>query len=169
MPLPQPGPNNPAPTTRPQQPGRGSKECPIKELTASTLRRPFARHAHGVEVPAGARMVRTSGQLGIHPADTIPETAADQPALCFAACAAILAEAGMTPHDVVRINAFVTEPAPMAAYMAARDAWLRQVTHLPASTLVIVSGFTRTEFKVGAGDRRQGAPGMVNRKAERSF
>ena len=38
--------------------------------------------------------------------------------------AAILAEAGMGPQDVVRINAFVTDRAHMLAYMAARDAWL---------------------------------------------
>jgi enamine deaminase RidA (YjgF/YER057c/UK114 family) len=36
----------------------------------------------------------------------------------------------------------------MAGYMAARDAWCAGMTRLPASTLVIVSGFTRPEFKV---------------------
>ena len=54
----------------------------------------------------------------------------------------------MGPQDVVRINAFVTDRSHMPAYMAARDAWLKDVTRLPASTLVIVSGFTRPEFKV---------------------
>lgn len=32
--------------------------------------------------------------------------------------------------------------------MTARDAWLAGVDRLPASTLVIVSGFTRPEFLV---------------------
>jgi enamine deaminase RidA (YjgF/YER057c/UK114 family) len=32
--------------------------------------------------------------------------------------------------------------------MAARDAWCAGLERLPASTLVIVSGFTRPEFKV---------------------
>jgi enamine deaminase RidA (YjgF/YER057c/UK114 family) len=54
----------------------------------------------------------------------------------------------MGPADVVRITAFVTERAHMAAYMAARDEWLTGVARLPASTLVIVSGFTRPEFLV---------------------
>ena len=62
--------------------------------------------------------------------------------------AAILGEAGAGPEDVVRINAFVTERAHMAGYMAARDRWLEGVERLPASTLVIVSGFTRPEFLV---------------------
>ena len=32
--------------------------------------------------------------------------------------------------------------------MAARDGWLAGISRLPASTLVIVSGFTRPEFVV---------------------
>jgi hypothetical protein len=34
----------------------------------------------------------------------------------------------------VRINAFVTDRAHMAGYMAARDRWLAGATRLPAST-----------------------------------
>ena len=99
-------------------------------------------------VPDGARWIVTSGQLGIPVADVVPEGAEAQAALCFANCAAILAEGGMGPQDVVRINAFVTDRADMAGYMAARDAWLAEVSRLPASTLVIVAGFTRAEFLV---------------------
>ena len=120
----------------------------MKSLNPSAIRPPFARYAHGVEVPAGARLVLTSGQLGIRADDSIPPDAGAQADLCFAACAAILAEAGMGPADVVRINAFTTDRAHMLAYMAARDRWLAGVSRLPASTLVIVSGFTRPEFLV---------------------
>jgi enamine deaminase RidA (YjgF/YER057c/UK114 family) len=120
----------------------------MNTLTPPSIRPPFARYAHGVEVPAGSRLVVTSGQLGIAADDTVPEGAQAQAALCFANCAAILAEAGMGPADVIRINAFVTGRAHMAGYMAARDAWLAGVDRLPASTLVIVSGFTRAEFLV---------------------
>ena len=119
-------------------------------LSPAGLRPPFARYAHGVEVPAGARLVVTSGQLGIDAGGAVPEGARAQADLCFGACAAILAEAGMGPADVIRINAFVTDRAHMAGYMAARDAWLggRPDHALPASTLVIVTGFTRPEFVV---------------------
>ncbi len=120
----------------------------MRELYPATIRRPFARYAHGVAVPAGARWIVTSGQLGIGADDHIPQDAYDQALLCFANCAAILAEGDMSPSDVVRINAFVTDRAHMAGYMAARDAWLAASTRLPASTLVIVSGFTRPEFLV---------------------
>ncbi len=120
----------------------------MRELNPKAIRAPFARYAHGVEVPAGARLVLTSGQLGIGLDDAVPDGAEAQAALCFANCAAILAEAGMGAGDVVRINAFVTDRAHMAAYMAARDRWLADVASLPASTLVIVAGFTRPEFLV---------------------
>lgn len=120
----------------------------MRRLTPDTIRPPFARYVHGVEIPAQARIVMTSGQLGLKPDDTLPESAEAQAAVCFANITAILADAGMGPADVVRINAFVTDRAHMAGYMAARDAWLAEVTDLPASTLVIVSGFTRPEFKV---------------------
>ncbi|ABV93127.1 endoribonuclease L-PSP [Dinoroseobacter shibae DFL 12 = DSM 16493] len=121
----------------------------LRPLSPDTIRPPFARYAHGVEVPAGARLVVCSGQLGIGPDDVAPDSAEAQAALCFANLDAVLAEGGMGRADVVRINAYVTDRTHMTGYMAARDAWLSAVPdHLPASTLMIVSGFTRPEFKV---------------------
>jgi len=46
------------------------------------------------------------------------------------------------------LNAFVTARDDFPAYMAVRDQWLTEVTNKPASTLVIVTGFTRPEFLV---------------------
>ncbi len=117
-------------------------------LSPDAIRPPFARYSHGIETSAGARLVVTSGQLGVRPDDSVAEDARGQADQCFANIAAILAEAGMGPGEVIRINAFVTDRAHMAGYMAARDAWLSGVPVPPASTLVIVSGFTRPEFKV---------------------
>jgi enamine deaminase RidA (YjgF/YER057c/UK114 family) len=82
----------------------------MRMLSPPAIRPPFARYAHGVEVPPGARLVVTSGQLGLTADDHVPEGAEAQAALCFANGAAILAEAGMGPADVIRINAFVTGP-----------------------------------------------------------
>lgn len=120
----------------------------MRALNPLSIPAPFARYAHGVAVPAGARLVVTSGQLGLDAQGQVPADAAGQARLCLAHCAAILAEGGMGPADVIRINAFVTAREHMAAYMAARDAWLAGLPRLPASTLVIVAGFTRPEFLV---------------------
>ncbi len=120
----------------------------MRALLPPTLRAPFGQYAHGTYVPRQAEWVLTSGQLPVRPDDTVPDGAFEQARLCIANCAAILAEAGMGPADVVRIAAFVTDRSHMRPYMAARDAWLTGVDRLPASTLVIVSGFTRPEFLV---------------------
>jgi enamine deaminase RidA (YjgF/YER057c/UK114 family) len=120
----------------------------MRALDPAAIRPPFAAYAHGVEVPSGLRWVCTSGQLGVTAKGGLPDGAYGQAVQCLANCAAILAEAGMGPADVVRINAFVTDRAHMAGYMQARDEWLAGLTRLPASTLVIVSGFTRPEFLV---------------------
>jgi enamine deaminase RidA (YjgF/YER057c/UK114 family) len=120
----------------------------MRQIAPPGLRPPFARYAHAVEVPPGLRWVVASGQLGVGPDDIAPEGARAQADICFANIDAILAEAGMDRGNVVRINAFVTDRADMAGYMAARDAWLAGQERLPASTLVIVAGFTRPEFLV---------------------
>lgn len=120
----------------------------MKELTPAAIRPPFARYAHGVEIPAGWRIVQTSGQLGIRPDDTVPNDARAQADICFASIGEILALADMTPADIAHVSAYVTDRAHMAAYMAARDAFLADMARVPSSTLLIVSGFTRPEFKV---------------------
>ena len=120
----------------------------LKMLEPSDIAPPFARYAHGVSVGPGQRLLFTSGQLGVDQNGVAPEGAEDQADQCFANITAILASGGGNPGDVVRINAFVTDRAHMAGYMAARDRWLQDVERLPASTLMIVSGFTRPEFLV---------------------
>lgn len=123
-------------------------DATLRGLMPAGIFPPFAAYAHGVEVPAGWRVVLASGQLGISSGGDIPEGVEEQAGLCFANVDAILAEAGMTARDVVRINAYVTDRSCLAGYMAARDAWIGETDAPPASTLMIVVGFARPEFKV---------------------
>ncbi len=118
----------------------------LRFLSPKSIRPPFARYSHAVEVPAGKRLIVCSGQLGVGPDDSIPEDAGAQAELCFSNIAAVLAEAGLALKDIVRINAFVTDRAHMKPYMAVRDRLVANPP--PASTLMIVSGFSRPEFKV---------------------
>jgi enamine deaminase RidA (YjgF/YER057c/UK114 family) len=120
----------------------------MKTLSPNRLPKPFARYAHGVEIPAGIRLVQTSGQLGIRMDGTIPEDAYDQAKICFENIQNILKEADMSAGDVAHISAYVTDRAHMAGYMRARDEFVGLTESLPSSTLIIVSGFTREEFKV---------------------
>ena len=118
----------------------------LRHLVPAEVRAPFARYSHAVEVPAGARWLLCSGQLGISPHDELPADCEAQAVLCFEAIGACLIEAGMAFADIVRINAYVTDRAHMAPYMAVRDRYVALPP--PASTLMIVSGFTRPEFLV---------------------
>jgi 2-iminobutanoate/2-iminopropanoate deaminase len=117
-----------------------------KPLSPTTIHPPFSAYSNGVELPAGQRLVFCSGQLGISKNAEIPATVGEQAELAFDNIAAILADAGMTLEHVVRINAFVTSREHLRAYMDVRN---KRFGHpLPASTLMIVSGFARPEFFV---------------------
>ena len=97
-------------------------------------------------MPEGARILVTSGQLGIRTDDTVPHSVEEQAVLCFEAIRAILEEGGMDFSDVIRLSAFVTARESFPAYMAVRDRYVSDP--LPVSTLIIVGGFTRAEFLV---------------------
>jgi 2-iminobutanoate/2-iminopropanoate deaminase len=112
----------------------------------STIRAPFAAYSHGVSVEGSARILFASGQLGLSPDDIIPDDIEAQADLCFRNIAAILADAGMTFDDVVRFNGFVTDRAFFPIYSAVRARYVSGSHY--ASTLVIVTGFTRPEFKI---------------------
>jgi len=111
-----------------------------------SVRRPFGRYSHGLLVPPGAALLVTSGQLAIRPDESVPEDVGEQAEVCFQAIGAILEAGGMDFGDVIRIAAFVTRREDFPAYMAVRDRHVR--APLPVSTLIVVSGFTRPEFKV---------------------
>lgn len=115
-------------------------------LTPPEIAPPFGNYAHGMLVKTPADWLFTSGQLGISKDGAIPPDAAAQAKLCFTAIAAILRSGGMGVNEVVQLRGYVTDRAHFAAYMQARDEFLRGRTI--ASTLMIVSGFTRAEFLV---------------------
>jgi enamine deaminase RidA (YjgF/YER057c/UK114 family) len=118
----------------------------MRYLTPPDIRPPFGRYSYGVEIPPGWRILLCSGQLAISPEDEIPEGVEAQTELCFRNVEAVLKSAGMGLGDMVRINAYVTAREHMKGYMAARDRFTASPP--PASTLMIVTGFTRPEFLV---------------------
>lgn len=117
-----------------------------RPITPATIRPPFARYSHALLVPAGADLLFASGQLGVGPDDVVPADVEAQCVLCFENVGAILAAADMTFADVVRFTGFVTERAHFAIYGAVRGRYVAGDAF--ASTLVVVSGFTRPDFLV---------------------
>ena len=120
----------------------------LTSLTPPEIAPPFARYAHGMRLDGPAGIVLTSGQLAMAPDGSIPETAQAQAQLIFSNIDQILAAGGTSRAHLLRLNAYVTDRAHMSGYMSARDDWIAGLAHPPASTLMIVSGFTRPEFLV---------------------
>ena len=118
----------------------------MRRLNPDAIHPPFANYAHGIEVDPGARLVFCSGQLGIGRDGVVPDDVEGQARLCFRAIVAILGEASMSLADVVRLNAYVASAQYLSGYMKVRDEFVGDPP--PASTLMIVQGFARPEFKV---------------------
>ena len=118
-----------------------------QSINPASLPAPLSNYSHAMLVPEGSRLLVCSGQLGARADGTIPEGAEAQARVCFENVRTLLAEAGMDLSDVVRINAFVTAREHMAPYMEVRNE-LFAAQPWPASTLVIVSGFSKPEFVV---------------------
>jgi 2-iminobutanoate/2-iminopropanoate deaminase len=114
-----------------------------RPINPQTIARPLARYSHGA---LQGPWLFSSGQLGAHLDGTIPEDVEAQCVLCFENLNAILADAGMTFRDVVRFTAYVTDRAFFPIYGRVRERYVDGSDF--ASTLLIVSGFTRPEFKV---------------------
>jgi 2-iminobutanoate/2-iminopropanoate deaminase len=118
----------------------------MRRLNPEAIHAPFANYAHGIEVEAGARIIFCSGQLGIGRDGAVPDDVEAQARLCFRAIAAILGEASMSLNDLVRLNAYVASAQYLGGYMRVRDEFVSSPP--PASTLMVVHGFARPEFKV---------------------
>lgn len=119
---------------------------PFTAIVPGAIHPPFGNYSHGVLVQGDVDLLVTSGELGISKDGAIPEDVEAQAELCFLNIGAVLAAAGMDFGDVVRLSAYVTRRSDFPAYMRVRDRFVQ--APLPASTLLIVSGFTRAEMLV---------------------
>ena len=102
--------------------------------------------AHGVEVPAGARLLFTNGQVGTKPDGSTPETAAEQVEVIFERLKAVLKAADMALNDIVRFDVYVTDRADIDPFAEVRDRVMGD--HKPGATLLVVNGLARPELKI---------------------
>ena len=102
--------------------------------------------AHGVEVPAGARLLFTNGQVGTKPDGTTPETTAEQAEVVFARVAAVLDAANMTLSDIVRLTVFLTDQGDVGTFVKARDRMMGD--HKPSAIILVVRGLARPKLKI---------------------
>ena len=105
--------------------------------TPPTVRAPTG-YTHGVLITAPARRLVMSGQVGIALDGTIPAAADAQIGQAFANLRAVLEAHDMTPANVTKVTAFLTDRDWFPAYRAIRTAFFP--TDPPASTLLFVAG-----------------------------
>ncbi len=102
--------------------------------------------AHGVEVPAGARLLFTNGQVGTKADGTTPETTAEQAEVVFTRVEAVLYAAKMTLSDIVRLTVFLTDQEDVRTFIEARDRVMGD--HKPGAIILIVKGLARPELRI---------------------
>lgn len=102
--------------------------------------------AHGVEVPAGARLLFTNGQVGTRPDGSTPATTAEQAEVVFTRLKAVLAAANMAVSDIVRLTVFLLDQEDVGTFVAARDRVMGD--HKPGAIILVVRGLARPELKI---------------------
>jgi enamine deaminase RidA (YjgF/YER057c/UK114 family) len=104
----------------------------------ATVARPASAYAQAVEVPASARRLILSGQVGVRPDGTLCEGREAQAVQAWANIEALLEAAAMSLDDLVSIRVHDVAPGDVAAYRALRDRVLGG--RLVAATYVVVAG-----------------------------
>lgn len=111
---------------------------------------PAAQYAHGTLVENPTRWVYTAGVVPFARDGTVPTDLREQADTVWGNIGLILAEAGMTPSDIVSVTTYVVAgqdlDTSLSEVMAARDHALGG--HRAASTLIPVAALARPEWKV---------------------
>ena len=118
----------------------------LKTLKPTTVAPPFSAYSHAVEIPAGARMLYVSGQLGVAPDGSVPVDFEGQADQAFRNVIAILEAAGMAASNLVRVNTYLTDSAHIGQYRAIRDRHLGG--HEAASTMLVISALAQPHFLI---------------------
>ena len=116
------------------------------EISPHSIAPPAANYAHAVLVTNPNRTLHMSGVVPTAPDGTVPQSLHEQTEVVWANIVAILAEAGMTVHDIVSITTYVIDGEPLADVMAVRDRVLGG--HRAASTLVTVPALARPAWRI---------------------
>ena len=117
------------------------------EIKPKNIYKPFGNYSHGI-INKKTGLLLVSGQLGIDINGEIPKQFIDQAKLCFLNIRSILEEANYSLTNVLKVSTFVTSRKYFRDYMRVRDRIFKNVKIKPASTLLIVSGFTNPEFLI---------------------
>ncbi len=107
---------------------------------------PLGHYTHGILVPGNHAWLHVAGQVGVAPDGTVPASIEEQARLCWDNLTAVLRAAGMGVEHLVKTTVLLVDSADLPAFAAVRSAVLGD--HRPASTVFIVAGLARPEWRV---------------------
>jgi len=116
-------------------------------INPPTVAPPLGAYSHGLEAAKDCRWVFVSGQLGRHPDGTVAEDAEGQADLAWSNVVQVLAAAGMSVDDLVKVTTLVVDAALIPAVRRARQKFLPG-PRLPATTFLVVAALAKPEFLV---------------------
>ena len=118
----------------------------IRPISTSNAPKPFSRYSQAREVAAGSRLVYVSGHVGVDLDGKLAATEEGEHEQAWRNVLAILDSAGLGPHDIVEVTAYVTSQAGVPIYRKVRDRMLEGAE--PASTLLVISGLADPNWHV---------------------
>ncbi len=126
-----------------------------RSINPTTVGAPSAKYALATEVDSPAKLLHTSGIGPVRADGSVPASMQGQAETVWSTLLTLLAEAGMTPTDVVSVTTYVVVPDPsldedlstrLELAMAARNAHLDG--HRCASVLVPVPALATPSWKM---------------------
>jgi 2-iminobutanoate/2-iminopropanoate deaminase len=107
---------------------------------------PIGAYSHAIEVPANARTLHISGQVGLAPDGKLAPDIEGQTEAALNNIVGILKAAGMGLEDVVKMTTFLIDATDIAKVRAVRMRVLG--SHRPASTLLVISRLAAPEYLI---------------------
>jgi enamine deaminase RidA (YjgF/YER057c/UK114 family) len=103
-------------------------------------------YSDAVETGSNLRWLLTSGTPGLQMNGDLPTDITGQTELAWKHILRMLARAGMTVADVVKVTQYLTRPEDIPAYSKVRTRFLGEAR--PASMLLVIPQLVRPEFLV---------------------
>lgn len=104
----------------------------------------IGKYSDAVEVPAGARLLMTSGTPGLALDGNLPNDVAGQAEIAWTHIIKMLEAADMTVHDLVKVTHYLLHESDIPDYVQVRSRFLGDAR--PASMLLTGAGLVRSEF-----------------------
>ena len=115
-------------------------------LNPPTVPPPLSRYSQAVVLGTAYKRLIVSGQLGVLPDGTVPESLEGQMEQAFDNFLSILAAADLTVDDIVKVTVYTTVRGSVALYRMVRESKLGKAA--PASTYLEVAGLAAPNYLV---------------------